>query len=61
MTPDELIQLMRTCSLAKVRAELEYLNNPPKGKGRVQDFMRQGFVRRLKELEEFYTGAAQRK
>jgi len=23
MTPDELIQLMRTCSMAQVRAELE--------------------------------------
>lgn len=28
MTPDELIQLMRTCSMAQVRKELEALQKP---------------------------------
>ena len=47
MTPDELIQLMRTCSMAQVRAELERMAKHPES-----DYVR---------VVAFYKRAARRK
>lgn len=51
MTPDELIQLMRTCSMAQVRAQIEALHK----EGSIRSDMDIGVI------EKFYTAAAKRK
>lgn len=58
MSPEELIQLMRTCSLANVRAELEALQNV-KGERRSasEQYPRDVFYR---AFTEFYQRAAAR-
>ena len=47
MTPDELIQLMRTVSIAKVRAELErWQKKAPEGYAYFMDFYQRAAKRK---------------
>lgn len=53
MSIDDLIQLMRTCNLAKVRAELESLQRKAQSMSEAEDV--------LNYLIKFYKAASRRK